>query len=264
MGILLGELEIRQLEILMSAFTLFFSLLGGVLPALLWLWFWLREDRLHPEPRGLLVFSFIAGMVAVLPALWLEQWVCGQVIVNSLSECPTGLTFARDVWFVIIGWAMIEEVLKYGASYYSALRKRDNDEPIDALIYLITAALGFAALENTLFLSGAIKTGGLFKGVDIGVLRFVGASLLHVVTSGFIGFCIALAFYKSRAAKRLFRALGITGAIALHTLFNFYILESAGDAKMTFTVFAFVWLAIILLIIAFEKVKQLKEPTRRL
>ena len=248
----------------MSTTTLFFALLGGILPALLWLWFWLREDRLHPEPRGLLIFSFIAGMIAVVPAMYAEQWVCEQVMVSSLSECPTGLITAKDVWFVIIGWAVIEEVLKYGASYYAALRRRENDEPIDALIYLITAALGFAALENTLFLSGAIKTGGIFEGVNIGVLRFVGASLLHVVTSGFIGFCIALAFYKARMAKRLYRFFGILGAIALHTLFNFYILESAGDAQMSFTVFAFVWLTIILLLVGFEKVKQLKEPRRRL
>lgn len=243
----------------MSASTLFFAVVGGILPALLWLWFWLREDRLHPEPRGLLVFSFIAGMSAVLPAMYAEQWVCEQVIVSSLSECPTELIAVLDVWFVIIGWAVIEEVFKFGASYYAALRKRENDEPIDALIYLITAALGFAALENTLFLAGVIKTSGFFEGVNVGVLRFVGASLLHVVTSGFIGFCIALAFYKARGAKRLFRLFGILGAIALHTLFNFYILESAGSARMTFTVFAFVWLAIILLLVGFEKIKHLKR-----
>lgn len=242
----------------MNASTLFFSLVGGVLPALLWLWFWLREDRLHPEPRGLVILSFIAGMIAVLPALMAEQWVCGQVVANSLSECPTGLSAARNVFFVIIGWSVIEEILKYIASYCSALRSRENDEPIDALIYLITVALGFAALENTLFLSGAIKTGGIFEGINIGVLRFVGASLLHVVTSGFVGFCIALAFYKSRVAKRIYRSLGILGAIILHSVFNFYILDSSGDAGMTFTVFAFVWLAIILLLVGFEKIKQLK------
>ncbi len=242
----------------MSSSTLFFALVGGVLPALLWLWFWLREDRLHPEPRSLIILSFVAGMIAVLPALYAEQWVCEQVITGSLSDCPAGLTAARDVMFVIISWAVIEEVLKYGASYYAALRKRENDEPIDALIYLITAALGFAALENTLFLSGAIKTGGFFEGISVGVLRFVGASLLHVVTSGFIGFCIALAFYKSRAVKRFFRAGGILGAISLHGIFNFYILDSAGSGRMTFAIFAFVLLAIILLLVGFEKVKQLR------
>lgn len=233
----------------MSASALLFSLLGGILPALLWLWFWLKEDRLHPEPRVLIMTAFMGGMIAVLPAIPLEQWV---------SDATVNMTV------VVIGWAIIEEVLKYGASYITALRKRDNDEPIDSLIYLITTALGFAALENTLFLAGALKTGGFVQGIDLGVLRFVGASLLHVVTSGTLGFFLALGFYKGRALKRLDWVLGLSAAIFLHALFNLYILKSNGEGNYTFAVFSFVWLAIILLLIGFEKVKQLKEPAGRL
>ena len=227
----------------MSATTLFFSLLGGVLPALLWLWFWLREDRLHPEPRSLIVASFIWGMCAVLIALPAEQWLW-----NRLS----------NMTYVIIGWAIIEEVVKLGASYLGALRNRENNEPIDSLIYLITAALGFSALENALFLAGAVKTGGFVEGLDLGVLRFVGASLLHVVSSGTLGFFLALGFYQRGRAKRIDLCTGVAAAIVLHALFNLFILKSAGNSMYTLTVFAFVWLAVILLLVAFEKVKQLR------
>lgn len=242
----------------MSAATLFFSLLGGVLPSLFWLWFWLREDRLHPEPRALVMFSFIGGMVAVLFALPLEQWVCSYVALGVSSQCPGALGSAGSILLVIIGWSIIEEVLKYLAAYVSALRRRDNDEPIDSLIYLITAALGFAALENTLFLSGAIKTGGFLSGLDLGVLRFVGATLLHVATSGALGFFLALGWRSSRHVRRANLLLGLSTAIVLHTLFNLYILKSAGEGHGTLTVFAFVWLAIMLLLVGFEKVKQLR------
>lgn len=228
----------------MSASTLFFSLLCGVLPALLWLWFWLREDRLHPEPRSLVIVSFLGGMAVVLFALPAEQWIWDK--------------YASNMVLVIIGWAIVEEVLKYGASYVTALRKRDNDEPIDSLIYLITAALGFAALENTLFLAGAFKHGGLMSGVDLGILRFVGASLLHVISSGTLGFFLAIGFYKRRSVKEIDWLLGLVAAIVLHTLFNLFILKGAGDGLYTLTVFGFVWLAVILLLVGFEKVKQLK------
>src|SRR3989344_2226457 len=107
----------------MSASTLFFSLVGGVLPALLWLWFWLREDRLHPEPRSLIMLSFFAGCLVVLFALPAEQWVWS----------PTS-----NMTLFIIGWAIVEEVFKSLASFLGALRDRENDEPIDSLIYLIT------------------------------------------------------------------------------------------------------------------------------
>ena len=228
----------------MSATTLFLSLLGGVLPALLWLWFWLKEDRLHPEPRGLVIMSFIGGMIAVLFALPAEQWVWKN--------------YAANMTVVIIGWAIIEEVLKYGASYFTALRRRENDEPIDSLIYLITAALGFAALENTLFLSGAFEHGGLGSGIDLGILRFIGASLLHVIASGTMGFFLALGFYKRRFVKKIDWILGLIASIILHALFNLFILKGAGDGLYTFAVFGFVWLAVILLLVGFEKVKRLK------
>ena len=36
------------------------AFLAGLIPALFWLWFWLREDKAHPEPRALIATSFIA------------------------------------------------------------------------------------------------------------------------------------------------------------------------------------------------------------
>ena len=229
----------------MSASTLFFSLLGGVLPVLLWLWFWLREDRLHPEPRSIIMFSFFGGMAAVLFALPAEQWVWK--------------TWSGNMTLIIIGWAVIEEVLKYIASYTTALRDRENDEPIDSLIYLITAALGFAALENTFFLSGYFTKGGLVSGIDLGILRFLGASLLHVISSGTLGFFLALGFYKRSFVKKIDGIMGLIAAIVLHALFNLFILKASGNGLYTFTVLGFVWLAVILLFIGFEKVKQLKR-----
>ena len=228
----------------MTPSTLFFSLLGGVLPALLWLWFWLKEDRLHPEPRSLVMLSFFAGMVAILFALPAEQYI---------QSATTNMTL------VITLWAIVEETLKYGAAHFAALRKRDNDEPIDSLIYLITAALGFAALENTLFLSGAFTHKGLLDGVDLGLLRFVGASLLHIVTSGVLGFFLALGFYRRGAVKNIERVVGLCTAILLHTLFNLYILGSNGSGTQTLVVFSFVWVGVILLLVGFEKVKQLRQ-----
>jgi len=56
-----------------TAENLLYALLGGFLPALLWLWFWIKEDRRRPEPRGILVMTFFAGMIAVLFALAIEH-----------------------------------------------------------------------------------------------------------------------------------------------------------------------------------------------
>src|SRR3989344_4852454 len=101
----------------------------------------------------------------------------------------------------MVVWAGIEEFLKYGAAFvvaFHAIRINKNkyiDEPVDPLIYMITAALGFAALENTLFLINPLLGGDALSGILTGNLRFIGASLLHVLASGVVGLAPGLGFY---------------------------------------------------------------------
>ena len=52
---------------------------------------------------------------------------------------------------LIFVWVIIEEILKYTAALIVVFWHKAVDEPIDTIIYMITIALGFSALENTLF-----------------------------------------------------------------------------------------------------------------
>ncbi len=229
-----------------TASSVFFALLAGFLPALLWFWFWLKEDR-HPEPRRVLILTFIAGMVMAVVALFLEQFS------RSLAEDYLG-SFSPEIISIIllVVWALIEEVVKYAAAWRIALRLPSFDEPVDALIYLITAALGFASLENILFLLKIFGTQDSSVGFLTGNLRFLGATLLHVVTSGAVGASIAFSFFHK---EKLFRNVlgGIFLATILHTLFNFFIMKGGGNS--IFKVFIPLWLLTIVLIFIFEKIK---------
>lgn len=227
----------------MSSFnTIFLSLLGGVLPALLWLWFWLKEDRLHPEPKARIIMVFIAGMVSVFFVLPLEKFV----FTASLSTISV---------VTILLWASIEEIFKYIVAYFTALKNKVMDEPIDAVIYMVTAALGFSALENTLFLFNIIDSNLLSQSIITGNSRFLGATLLHVASSAAIGVMIGLAYYKKPLIKKVFLLTGIILSIILHTVFNLLIIKLEEDL---FFVFAGVWVLIILLIVLIEKVKKVK------
>ncbi len=222
--------------------NIFLSLLAGMLPALLWLWFWLHEDRLHPEPWQMLLFSFVGGMVAVLIAIPLEE-VVYHAPVSAVS--------------IVIGWAAIEEILKFLAAYYIALRTSVNDEPVDTVIYLITAALGFAALENTLFLYPSIASGSAVVALFTANLRFIGATLLHLAASSSIGVALALSFYKPKSTRRKALFLGLAVAILLHSLFNLFIIQ--GTSSGVLITFSVVWLALIVLILLIEKIKRVKN-----
>jgi protease PrsW len=217
------------------------AFLGGVLPALIWLLFWLMEDRCDPEPKRYIIFSFIAGMAAVPLVLPLEQLAGG---------------YASGIALFFI-WAALEEIFKFGAAYLAALRSAAFDEPLDAVIYLVTAALGFSSLENALFLWTPLHQGDILRTIVTGDLRFMGATLLHTLSSATIGIMIALAFYKKAETRRVFAFFGVILAIILHTLFNFFILQGGGQD--TLWIFMCIWLGIIALLLLTERIKQPKD-----
>jgi RsiW-degrading membrane proteinase PrsW (M82 family) len=217
----------------------------GLAPALIWMWFWLKEDT-HPEPAKMVTLSFLGGMLAVLFVLPLQKLVYDHFyLYENLS------------FFL---WAALEELSKFGFVYLIALRfKKFADEPIDDIIYLIISSLGFVTLENTLFLMDPIQNGNFASTIINGNLRFVGASLLHTISSATIGICMGLSFYKSRAKKFLYTLSGILIAIILHTSFNLFIIrEAEGNI---FLVFGMVRLSIIVLLLLFEKVKHIQKTT---
>src|SRR3989344_4235483 len=78
--------------------TLAIAFVGGIIPSLVWLWFWLKEDKQKPEPKGLLAIVFIMGALAVICVLPIQKFIQSAI---SDPEMRTVL------------WASAEEILKY-------------------------------------------------------------------------------------------------------------------------------------------------------
>jgi len=121
---------------------------------------------------------------------------------------------------------------------------------------MITAAIGFAAAENALYLFTPLSADNFLGGLAVGNLRFMGSSLLHIVSSAAIGIALGFAFYKSRRMKILFGFTGFLVAVVLHSLFNLLILHS--DGTTAFSVFYGVWVVILALLLFFEKLKKIE------
>ncbi len=219
----------------------FFALLGGILPTVFWLWFWLKEDDLHPEPRGLLILSFLVGMLATACAYPIEKFIATNFNANDLT--------------LLTLWAITEETLKFLGIYIVALKSKYFDEPIDGVIYLITIALGFSALENTMFLINPLGSGDAIATILLGDFRFIGATLLHVAASGTVGIAIALSYYSEKWEKRLWLFVGLVLAIVLHTTFNFSIIVSEGS--YLYEIFIGLWTFILGVLLVCEKIKRM-------
>lgn len=217
------------------------AFVAGLVPALFWVWFWLREDNKKPEPFFLLAIAFIAGMAIVPVAL-------------PLQKLAMQLYSGANVMLV---WVVVEEVLKYTVALALIFWNAEVDEPIDMVIYMIVVALGFAALENALFIFNPLVMGEYLNSVMTGGFRFLGATLLHVLASGTVGIFLGLSYYLSKTKQVLAGTLGLFIAIVLHALFNFFIMDASGETILA--VFLFVWIGIILLFLLFEKIKILEH-----
>jgi RsiW-degrading membrane proteinase PrsW (M82 family) len=229
-----------MIDLLKNPQTLFLAIIGGAGPAILWLWFWFKEeDDERSDPVGLIILYFLLGAIVVLLAIWIEK---------------ASISIITDKNLQIIAWATIEEILKLLAVSAILIGSHTIKKPLDYPMYFIACALGFAALENVLYLLRPIDVSGTIVGMFTGNLRYLGSTLLHAISSGMIGSALGLSFYMQKS--RLFYIfVGTLCAIVLHSVFNFFIMKGTGENFLS--VFGFLWVVAIINIIIFEKLKRM-------
>lgn len=190
----------------------------GILPGFAWLFFYLRED-LHPEPKNLIALTFIFGVTSAIFAL-------GVQVVLSHSFESFGI---KKYSLIAISFlALVEELAKFGGAFFAVHKNEAFDEPVDAMIYMVVASLGFATLENIGalggFVSGYSGSAAISEIINVSSMRFVGATLLHTLSSAIIGYYWAKSIRGFGNKSNL--VLGIILATLLHTLFNYLIIIS--------------------------------------
>lgn len=180
----------------------------GLTPSILWLLFYLREDC-HPESKKMILRAFFLGILSVAPAAAIQLGI--KYSLELLSS-----DFFAIFFLVILSFAATEEILKYFVVKLRIIKNQEFDEPIDAMIYLIVTALGFAAAENVLLLFSNFKEPSINPFLLI-LGRFIGATLLHTLASGILGYFLAISIYKK---SRNILILGISLAVIFHGFYN--------------------------------------------
>lgn len=183
-------------------------LAASVLPGLAWVWFFYRQDRYDKEPPARIAITFVAGMAAVVPAALIQlpfrEW---------LLE-PSGLVARFLAAFLVVGLG--EEAMKLLSVYLAAYRHEAFDEPLDGIIYAVTASLGFAALENLFYAWNF--------GIEVAPVRAVVTTLAHASFGGVAGFYLGIAPRGTPEGVGLILR-GLFIAALLHGVYDFLILS---------------------------------------
>ena len=221
---------------------IYFLYLFGFLPSIIWLLFYLRKD-VHPESNRAVLKIFFYGILIAFAAIFLE--IGFKKISSNL------------LLYVFIGGAMVEEYLKYLVIKFKVLRSSELDEPVDIILYMIIAGLGFAALENILILINYHPFLELPKTLEIITLRFLTATFLHALCSGVVGYFLAISFFNIRKQKK-FLLMGLGIATVLHGFYNLSIIKIDGWEKFILPVIILMGTASFVSI-GFKKLKRLKS-----
>jgi RsiW-degrading membrane proteinase PrsW (M82 family) len=221
---------------------LFAVIILGLSPGFAWLMFYLSEDT-HSEPKRLILFTFAAGIAFAFFTVAVEQLFNGTA---------AGLQIPEFSVISLLCLAAIEELMKFAAADFAVGKSPLLQDPVDVMIYMVVAALGFATLENIGALTNAITSGTLAWGSALQTIsfRFVGATLLHSLTSAVVGYYWAKGIARKRATRYVVLGLGI--AVVLHAAFNYLIMNYENAA------YALVFLAIVGFFVLndFEKLKR--------
>ncbi len=197
-------------------------------------------DKYEMEPERAVYKAFFAGALATVPSVILES----PLRMDAFSY--------PSFFFSFLWVAMVEEFFKYVAVRITVYRSNEFNEVMDGMIYMISAALGFAAAENVGYMMGF--------GFSVGILRAILSYLGHVSFSAILGYYLA----KSKLeAQDNWLWKGFLLAIALHWLYNSFlvagtIMTSGGLLFLGLMVWAF---ALILTLILLKKA-QAVSPFR--
>ena len=197
------------------------ALIVPMIPGVIWLWIIYRTDWYEPEPKRLVLATFALGILAIVPAFAGER-LAGMVypFLGYIERAAaTGITAPVPMaigCFLVIG--PCEEISKFLAVRLFVYRNKEFNEPLDGIIYAAAAALGFASLENVLYVFDWHTHHVQWGALGVRSLLALPGHVIFATTWGY-----ALGRQKFDPSYRVWPMVGL--AALLHGLYDFLLMN---------------------------------------
>ncbi len=177
----------------------------AIAPIAALIWFFLHLDRLNAEPVKMLFRTFLFGLLSIIPAIILERM--GMTWLGPVDSFGKAWVQA----FIVI--ALAEELAKYFFLRRFIFNNKHFDEPFDGIVYAVMISLGFAALENVLYVMNG--------GIEVALLRMFTAVPAHATFAVLMGYWVGRAKMENKPRLNL---LGLFSAVLFHGAYDFFLL----------------------------------------
>lgn len=210
---------------------MFAMIAAGIAPGLALLSYFYLKDEYEAEPLSLVLRVFVFGALLVFPIMFIQHvFQLERVVVSPWAQA-----------FVSSG--LLEEFVKWFVIYFFIFDHPEFDEPYDGIVYSASVSLGFATLENILYL--------LANGVEVAMTRALLPVSSHALFAVMMGFYIGKAKFQGR--KRFYLTLSFLLPVALHGTYDVILLTQEKWAYYMVPFMLMLWW------MALRKVKQVKE-----
>jgi RsiW-degrading membrane proteinase PrsW (M82 family) len=210
------------------------------------------KDR-NKEPWSLLIKLFVLG----ISSCFLVLMISGVLfeIFPFMNKDTAYMTFFEVMAYAFIGVAFIEELCKWLMVYIGSYTNKAYDELYDGIVYSVYVSLGFAFLENLLYV---FKNQSIVVGISRGLLAVPG----HACDAVFMGYYLSLAkVYASQGNKALEKknlVLSVLVPTILHGIYDFCLFANIGILLIVFLAFV-----ILLYIFSIKKIKLLASQCKQ-
>lgn len=197
------------------------------------------RDKYEKEPWQLLAKAMLLGVFIALPVIYAEK------LMQLLGSSFTGVM--KGFWHAFFVAALCEEAFKLAALYLLIWSNREFNEKFDGIVYAAFISLGFAGIENILYVMNS--------GVSTGLMRAITAVPAHAIFGVSMGFFFGMAkFYPKRRNKYLKNAFLIP--FILHGIYDFILMSG-----LNFLLILFIPFIIYMWTTGFRKLKELNKSS---
>ena len=214
-------------------------LLASLAPVFIILFYIYFRDKYEKEPLGMLIKALLLGIVIVIPVIFVERML--MILMPQSSKVAEAAYHA----FVVAG--STEELFKFLALYLLVWKSPNFNEKFDGIVYAVFVSLGFAGVENVLY----VMDGGM----QTALTRALTAVPAHAIFGITMGYYLGIAhMYRELKGKYLIRALLVP--ILLHGIYDFILMVEVGWLLLLFVPFL-----IVLYIMGIKKMKVLSDTS---
>lgn len=169
-------------------------------------------DKYDREPKAVLVKSFLLGVLACMPAYFIEE-------IGDALDYAIHIDWLRTLVFAFVVVAFTEEGIKYLFLRHYCYKHKAFNEPLDGIVYSLTVSMGFAAFENVVY---CVNSDTMTL-----VIRMLTAIPAHAAFAVIMGYHLGLS--KDAPDSRSRRLTGLYAAILAHGCYDFFLFQTYSE-----------------------------------